>query len=113
MTTSNLERAGRVTPLRPKGERPPRRAPLGDRRPHQCLLQFLEQPFVRGVVAKPFLPPADDQRLVLGHPSLIDIVACVRLWRWDAAPGPQCRLRAGVISSLVDIDFWQSLDFHH
>jgi hypothetical protein len=42
------------------------------RRRHQCLLQLLEQPLVRGIVAEPLLATAD-QRLVLGHARVIDV----------------------------------------
>jgi hypothetical protein len=43
------------------------------RRRRQCLLQLFEQALVRGVVAEPLLATAD-QRLVLGHARVIDVV---------------------------------------
>jgi hypothetical protein len=36
-------------------------------------LQLLEQPLVRSIEAEP-LPATADQRLVLGHASVIDVV---------------------------------------
>ena len=39
----------------------------------QCLLQLLEQPLVRRIIAEPLLATTD-QRFILGHARVIDII---------------------------------------
>jgi hypothetical protein len=70
IVVSNLDGNGRSIQCVPK-EHFARLALV--RRRRQRLLQLLEQPFVRGIVAEPLLATAD-QRLVLGNARVIDVV---------------------------------------
>src|SRR5262245_29786969 len=86
----------------------------------QRLLQLLEQPLVRGIVAEPLLATAD-QRLILGHAGVIHIILPtqrdgdgvslgVRRVALEQVLGPD---RDRDLFALIDFDDGESCDLHH